>query len=48
LMWIGAGLIIGDFGGFVTVNHPLILVAGGGGVVTLLVGAVFKASRLSC
>jgi len=48
LMWIGAGLTIGDFGGFVTVKHPLILVAGGAGIVTLLVGAVFKASRLAC
>jgi hypothetical protein len=48
LMWIGVGLTIGDFGGFVTVKHPLILVAGGAGIVTLLVGAVFKATRLAC
>ncbi len=43
LMWIGAGIVIGDFGGFVLVKSPSILVGGGGGLVVLIVGAALRA-----
>jgi hypothetical protein len=43
LMWIGAGIVIGDFGGFVIVKHPAVLIGGGGGLVVLIVGAAFRA-----
>jgi len=43
LMWIGGGIIIGDFGGFVQVQTPPILIAGGAGAVILLVGAGARA-----
>ena len=47
LMWIGGGIIIGDFGGFVVVKHPFVLIGGGAGFVVILIGAAARAF-LSC
>lgn len=43
LMWVGGGIIVGDFGGFVMVKNPYVLVAGGAGFVILLIGAALRA-----
>lgn len=43
LMWIGGGVIVGGFGGFVTVQNPYVLISGGAGFVIVLVGAATRA-----
>ncbi len=43
LMWVGGGIIVGDFGGFIQIKNPYVLIAGGAGFVILLVGAAMRA-----
>ncbi len=43
LMWIGGGIIVGDFGGFVSIQAPPVLIAGGAGAVIVIIGAIARA-----
>lgn len=42
LMWIGGGIIVGDFGGYLSIQIPHVLIGGGAGAVILLVGAAVR------
>ena len=40
LIWIGAGLALGGFGGYMTMNHPILAISGTGGIVLIVLGAL--------
>ncbi len=42
LMWIGAGIAVGGFGGVLTVKTPYIAIGGAGGLVLILIGALLQ------
>lgn len=48
LIWIGAGVMVGGFGEAVIFANPYVALAGGAGVVLLLIGAVLRAFVLHC
>jgi hypothetical protein len=40
LIWIGAGLAVGGYGGYVTLHHPIMAISGTGGIVLIVLGAL--------
>ena len=42
LIWIGAGLAIGGFGGYATLHHPIFAISGAGGIVVIILGALIE------
>jgi hypothetical protein len=42
LIWIGTGAMVGGFGGYAFLKHPLFIVEGSSGVVLVLVGALIE------
>ncbi len=47
LMWIGAGIAIGGFGGVLAIKIPHVAIGGAGGLVLIVIGA-FLQGPLGC